>query len=739
MSSLRKPRPIGVAPAIDVTVFRRMADFSTEGFYVLDRQGRFLYCNAQAHAQMGGYSMEEILRLTVSDISPEMTPERFAAQVTALDAGPLPLLQVETVRKDGVRFPAEVSMARLVHRGEVYLFGVARDVSERKLAEAGRKRFAAELLHTIERERQRVARELHDDVGQAVATIGVLLDTLELGPGAVPENARASFLATRATIAQITESLARIVREYHPVELLGLGLEDTVRTHARLLAERHNLTLRVTTVPVDERLTPEQELHVYRVVQEALANAARHAWATAVTIAMERTIDPTEGTDRLRVTVRDDGVGFTVGDPALGTGLATMRERATLLHATLAIESTPERGTTVRLDVPLAKRSPEPAPSERTATAPVARLPRVPEPPPPLPEMLDLDLFREMADMASESFQLLDGDGRFVYVNDATATRYGYARDELLGMTVTDLNPDFTREAWHAWTAATRGPVPPFEAKNTCKDGSIVPIEVSAVPIDVQGVPYYFAVVRDISERKEAEAAERGFTRRLLHTLEAERRRVARELHDEVGQAIAAVGVLLHAIEDAANPPRGSRPWSTIQAVAAQARGELHPEITATHATIRQITESVARIVRDYHPAELLGLGLEETLRTHARLFTHRHGLKLRLSTTAVDGLFSDEHALHVYRIVQEALANVARHGNARRVSVQLARHGTRVTATVRDDGVGFRPETGRGRGFGLTTMRERAALIGGTLDVRSAPQRGTEIRLTVAGDAGVR
>jgi two-component system sensor histidine kinase NreB len=280
-------------------------------------------------------------------------------------------------------------------------------------------------------------------------------------------------------------------------------------------------------------------------------------------------------------------------------------------------------------------------------------------------------------------------------------------------MTVADLNPDFTLQVWREWTAATRGPVPPFEAKNRCKDGTIVPIEVCASPIDVPGGRLYFAVIRDITDRKEAEAAERGFTRRLLHTLEAERRRVARELHDEVGQAIATVGLLLHTLESAAEPL---------------------PELAATHATIRQITESVARIVRDYHPADLLALGLEETLRTHSRQFTQRHGLALRLSTTAVDGLFSDEHALHVYRIVQEALANVARHGQAHRVSVQLARHAARVTVTVRDDGVGFDPENGRGRGLGLVTMRERAELIGGTLEVRSAPGRGTEVRLAITG-----
>ena len=286
-------------------------------------------------------------------------------------------------------------------------------------------------------------------------------------------------------------------------------------------------------------------------------------------------------------------------------------------------------------------------------------------------------------------------------------------------MTVADINPDLSPAVWREWAAAAQGPVPAFEARNRCKDGSLLPIEVCAAPIDAQGLRYFFAVIRDITDRKEAEAAEKGFTRRLLHTLEAERRRVARELHDEVGQAIAAVGVLLHTIENSAHlSPEGH-----------------HPELAATHATIRQITESVARIVRDYHPAELLSLGLEETLRTHARQFTQRHGLALRLSTTAVDGLFSDEHALHVYRIVQEALANVARHGGARSVSVQLARHGPRVTATVRDDGIGFDPGDGRGRGLGLVTMRERAELIGAVLDVRSSPGRGTEIRLTVTGD----
>ncbi len=631
-------------------------------------------------------------------------------------------------------FPVEVSMARLDFAGEVYLFGVARDITERKAVEAVRKNLALQLLQTIERERQRVARELHDDVGQALATIGVLLDAIEMGPPAVPESVRVSLAATRSTIATIAESLARIVREYHPVELLGLGLEDTLRAHARQLAERHKLVLRLATEPVEGLLTPEQELHVYRVVQEALTNVARHAAAKSVRVSVTRE------RDRLDVRVRDDGTGFTPDAPPSagegvrsprGVGVATMRERAMLLQGELAIESTPGRGTTVRLVVPLAAAATSPAGAAAATSAtgaPAARTdPAATDAPPaasvrdqavrrPLPEALDREVFRRMADMASEAFMLVDDDGRYIYVNDRACTLSGFSRGELLAMSIPDLNPDFPLDVWRAWAGTATGAVTPFETRHMCKDGTVIPIEVSAARIERPGEPYFFGVIRDIRDRKEAEAAQHGFTRRLLHTLEAERRRVARELHDEVGQVIAAVGVLLRTLEQTP----GSIPHT------------LDRELAATYGTIGQITESIARIVRDYHPADLVALGLEETLRTHAQQFAQRHRLLLRLATSSTTDLLSDERALHVYRIVQEALANVARHARARRVSVNLTRRGHRLVVTVRDDGVGFDPASTRAGGLGLVTMRERAALMEGTLDVRASRGKGTEVRLVV-------
>jgi two-component system sensor histidine kinase UhpB len=116
-----------------------------------------------------------------------------------------------------------------------------------------------------ETERQRVARELHDDVGQAVATVGVLLHTLAQTPGAVAEAMRPALQTTLATIGDMTESVARLCREYHPAELLGLGLEGTLRAYVREFARRHGLASPRRRWPA---LGGERELHLYRIVQE---------------------------------------------------------------------------------------------------------------------------------------------------------------------------------------------------------------------------------------------------------------------------------------------------------------------------------------------------------------------------------------------------------------------------------------------------------------------------------------
>lgn len=333
--------------------------------------------------------------------------------------------------------------------------------------------------------------------------------------------------------------------------------------------------------------------------------------------------------------------------------------------------------------------------------------------------VLDLTVFRQMADMSNDAFYLCDATGHLLYVNDRGATFNGYSRDELLGMTVSDLNPEFPPDKLAEFVAQLRhgGPLPPFETINRRKDGSILPIEISVAHLDIGGADYMFGVLRDISERKQLDATRKSFTQRMLRTLEAERQRVARELHDDVGQGLATVGVLLHALEQT--------PGSVT--------ADMRPALAQSQASIRQVAESVARIVREYHPAELLGLGLEDTLRAHVVQFTQRHRLALELVTTSTAALLDHEQELHLYRIAQEALANVARHARAHRVVVRLKLHGRRLVLVVRDDGVGFAAHAPTPRdGLGLVTMRERAELMRAELAVRSIPDRGTEVRVTM-------
>jgi PAS domain S-box-containing protein len=366
------PAAADVHPALDLSVFRQMADMSNDAFYLCDIVGRFLYVNDRGNA-LNGYSREEMMELSISDINPDFPPDRLAEFVAAMGHGSVPPFETITKRKDGGLMPIEISVARLDVDGAAYMFGVVRDITERKQLEAVRKSFTQRMLQTLEAERQRVARELHDDVGQAVATVGVLLHALERTPGSIADELRPALAATHASIRQITESVARIVRDYHPAELLGLGLEDTLRAHVLQFAQRHALALELATIPASGLLTPDQELHLYRIAQEALANVARHAHARRVAVRLKTTVS------QLVLTVRDDGVGFASDDrhSAGGLGLVTMRERAELMTAQLEIRSEAGRGTEVRVAVPIAPAlGGEPAAKSARQDPPRKRKPR---------------------------------------------------------------------------------------------------------------------------------------------------------------------------------------------------------------------------------------------------------------------------------------------------------------------------------------------------------------------------
>jgi len=202
----------------------------------------------------------------------------------------------------------------------------------------------------------------------------------------------------------------------------------------------------------------------------------------------------------------------------------------------------------------------------------------------------------------------------------------------------------------------------------------------------------------------------RDSARRTLAAQEAERRRVSRELHDEVGQRLT--GLLLQ-VEQAAAAPAGERD-ARLEDVRASARAAL---------------EDVRGIARRLRPQVLDDLGLHAALTGLCTAFTRDTGLPVRRRLASGALGLEAEAELVVYRIAQESLTNVARHAGASRVDLALEHEGDVVRLLVQDDGRGL-GEAGRAAGGGLTGMRERAVLAGGTLRAWSPPGGGTTVQL---------
>jgi two-component system, NarL family, sensor histidine kinase UhpB len=212
-------------------------------------------------------------------------------------------------------------------------------------------------------------------------------------------------------------------------------------------------------------------------------------------------------------------------------------------------------------------------------------------------------------------------------------------------------------------------------------------------------------------QRIEAERRRSG--RLVLRAQEEERKRVARDLHDEVNQALTAILLRLQALMQDAHSP------------------ELTEELAELKRLVNQAMEELLQLARQLRPTALDDHGLMPALEGQVRRFGDQYGIEARLHAEGTAERLGDDQQIVIYRVAQEALANVARHARARQVDVDLVAHGSGVALTVSDDGIGFH-SGGRPTGLGLNGMAERARLVGGELKIRSDPGEGTTVTLRV-------
>jgi two-component system, LuxR family, sensor kinase FixL len=314
---------------------------------------------------------------------------------------------------------------------------------------------------------------------------------------------------------------------------------------------------------------------------------------------------------------------------------------------------------------------------------------------------------------------VVDAQGTILDVNPKAVALFGWTAEELVGRPVELLVPDSlgARHRSHRGGFMEHPRDRPMGAgldlRGRRKDGTTFPVEISLSPwVRNGGGIRVICAVRDVTDHRRL----RDFSAGALRATEDERRRIARELHDDTAQRLATLILRLRMLaheQDAS--------------VRITLTDEIRQELVET-------AEEVKRISRGLRPPELEEVGLALAVRAHVRTLRERLGFEVEAELDEVDPFLDLTGKLAVYRIVQEALSNVRRHADAGRTGLRLHVDEGHVVAEVTDDGRGFDPTSRMefDRGLGLVGMRERASMIGGRLVVESAPGAGTTVRAFV-------
>ena len=226
----------------------------------------------------------------------------------------------------------------------------------------------------------------------------------------------------------------------------------------------------------------------------------------------------------------------------------------------------------------------------------------------------------------------------------------------------------------------------------------------------------------DITERKLAEEAVAGMSRKLLEAQEQERRRIGRELHDDINQRLALLSVEIQRMKE----------------VSPVTYGELRSRMDELGKRTSEISAVVQSLSHELHSSKLEYLGLVSAMRGFCKEFGDKHKVEVDFDSEGIPATVPQEISICLFRVMQEGLQNALKHSGVRFFEVKLHGSPTEIQLIVRDSGVGFDPELAKDtQGLGLISMQERVRLVKGTISITSKPQSGTEINVRVPLPAG--
>jgi signal transduction histidine kinase len=314
---------------------------------------------------------------------------------------------------------------------------------------------------------------------------------------------------------------------------------------------------------------------------------------------------------------------------------------------------------------------------------------------------------------------------RFLAVNDAAVRLYGFEREAFLVMSIDQLGLWEERSRFGEFVRRSSGAVTRGAFRHLKRGGGPLDIDAIGHLVIWRARAARLVVLNDITEQKrtqkELEASEerlRALSRRLLEVQEDERGRLARDLHDDVGQALTALTIQLESL--------------------ARGAGAMSARVLECVETARHALERVRQLSLSLRPLQLDDLGLAAALRSHLDRQASIGALTPHFDAADAPQDVAAEVETACFRVAQEAITNVLRHARARNLWLRLFTAGGHLVLSVRDDGEGFDLDAARRRGvagasLGLVGMEERVALAGGRLELRSAPGQGTVLLATFA------
>jgi PAS domain S-box-containing protein len=306
---------------------------------------------------------------------------------------------------------------------------------------------------------------------------------------------------------------------------------------------------------------------------------------------------------------------------------------------------------------------------------------------------------------------------RYLEINKAYELRTGYSRREVLGKTKLGFWSNAEDRKRVIQKLLTKGRLRGQPAMFSTKKGERLSAFLSAEIIEFGGEPCALVIAEDVTMRRQAEEARRDLAQRLVNAQEAEFTHIARELHDNIGQSLALLNMELEKIR------------LTLGDGGADSDGGL----VRLSGKLKELGRAVGNLSHRFHSSTLEMLGLVVASKALCREFADQYPLSTQCDCIGVlDGLSADV-SLCLFRVMQEALRNIAKHSRATKVDVELIGTLDKINLKISDNGVGFTPNGKNMRaGLGLISMRERLHFIGGKFAIVSKPGSGTRVEAII-------